>query len=451
MFSTGGLHIDQAPPLNLPFRFFATAPFFLLMTAASLVIHGPNLLITPLVPETVATVHLIVLGWLCMNMFGAMYQMIPVLAGLPVPWPRLVPWVHGLLVLGVITLFLGLTTQIHPWMLLFASFGLGGAVLLFAIPVLTALFQAPSRHPAVMAMRIATVSLLGVLTLGGIFLGEYAHGFLDLDRMALVTIHLLWGLLGWIGMLIIGVSFQVLPMFYMAREVERSRALLILAGWGLFLVAQPLALYFSQPDQWLYWLPVVPFSLALTLYIREMWVTLRARKRKKTDLTFRLWMLGFVSGPAALILLPVWPFVTADWSRYLFGGLFLFGFASSIIVGMLYKIIPFLVWFHRFSRLAGLVEIPMMDDLVPVQALRWQFPVHLVVVVATVLTVLLAWQPLILLLAMALMVDACLILYTLWFSLGHKPPKQEEIPDFASFFKDTSWMTNTPADNQPGT
>ncbi|MEO5328693.1 MAG: hypothetical protein H7829_10660 [Magnetococcus sp. THC-1_WYH] len=446
MFSTGGLHIDQAPPLHLPFRFFVTAPIFLILTAVSLLVHGQNLLITPLAPETIATVHLIVLGWICMVMFGAMIQMIPVLAGVPVPWPRLVPWVHGLLVMGVVTMFLGLTTQIHPWMLLFASFGLGGAVILFTIPVLKGLFQTPSRHPTVMAMRIATFCLLGVLILGGIFLGEYAHGFLDMDRIALVMTHLLWGLMGWVGVLIVGVSFQVLPMFTMAQEIPRKHAFLILSGWSLFLIGQPLTLYFSNTGQWIFWLPAAFFFAAIFLYGKSMVVMLGGRKRRKIDATLRFWFLGFASGLVSLILMVSWTVLDAEWNRFLFGGVFLLGCVSSILLGMLMKIIPFLVWFHRFSRLAGLVEIPMMDDLIPPLALRWQFPTHLLVVILMIMAVLSNWEPMIILLALSLIVEASLLLYTLWFALGHKPPQQEALPDFDSFFKDTSWMAAKPGE-----
>lgn len=436
MFATGGLRIDQAPPLSLPFRFFATGPLFLILTALSLIAHGPSLLVTPLLPETIATVHLTVLGWIVMIMFGALYQMIPVLAGIPVPWPRLVPWVHGLLIVGVITLYLGLTTQWHPWMLLFASGGLGGAILLFIIPVGKALIQAPAKHPTVTFMRVSLVSLLGVLLLGGLFLGEYAHGFLNLDRVALVTIHLIWGLLGWVGLLIVGVSFQVLPMFYMTRDIAINHARTILIAWCLFLLGQPLSIYFFSPNQLLFWLPTLPFLVALLIYGINIYDMLKNRKRRIKDITYPFWLLGLASGVTALLLMASWGFIDAEWNRFLFGGLMLFGFASSIILGMLYKIIPFLVWFHRFSRLAGLVEIPMMDDLVPEVALRLQFPIHLVVVLTTLAVIVTSWAPLLMLLAIALVVEAIVLLYTLGFALGHKPPPQEEVPDFASFFKD---------------
>ena len=32
---------------------------------------------------------------------------------------------------------------------------------------------------------------------------------------------------------------------------------------------------------------------------------------------------------------------------------------------MLYKIVPFLIWFHRFSSLVGQVRVPLLKDLLP--------------------------------------------------------------------------------------
>ena len=49
----------------------------------------------------------------------------------------------------------------------------------------------------------------------------------------------------------------------------------------------------------------------------------------------------------------------------LFGVLFLGGFAVSVSNGMLYKIAPFLVWFHRFSPLVGQIKVPLLKDLLP--------------------------------------------------------------------------------------
>jgi len=43
------------------------------------------------------------------------------------------------------------------------------------------------------------------------------------------------------------------------------------------------------------------------------------------------------------------------------------GFAATITNGMLYKIVPFLIWFHRFSTLVGKVKVPLLKDILPVK------------------------------------------------------------------------------------
>ena len=47
-----------------------------------------------------------------------------------------------------------------------------------------------------------------------------------------------------------------------------------------------------------------------------------------------------------------------------------FGFA---ITGHIYKIVPFLVWFERFSPLVGKEKVPMLADMLPAKSSHAQF------------------------------------------------------------------------------
>jgi hypothetical protein len=49
----------------------------------------------------------------------------------------------------------------------------------------------------------------------------------------------------------------------------------------------------------------------------------------------------------------------------LFGWLALFGWAGMIVHGMLTRIVPFLVWFHRFAPLVGEQPTPSARGLLP--------------------------------------------------------------------------------------
>ena len=55
------------------------------------------------------------------------------------------------------------------------------------------------------------------------------------------------------------------------------------------------------------------------------------------------------------------------------GWLLFLGFITFIINGHLYKIVPFLVWYQRFSPLIGKQKVPMLADMVPVKSSKFQF------------------------------------------------------------------------------
>jgi hypothetical protein len=67
---------------------------------------------------------------------------------------------------------------------------------------------------------------------------------------------------------------------------------------------------------------------------------------------------------------------------------FILGFAMSIILGMLYKIVPFLVWFHLFRGGVSAVKvgIPNMKEIIPERWMWWHLWLH----VSTFFAVLLA-------------------------------------------------------------
>lgn len=436
MLATGGLRIDQAPPLHLPFRFFGTGMVFVWLSGCVLLFWGDELLIAPLLPITVAMVHLLVLGWLLMTVMGAMIQMIPVLAGIPVPWPGTIPWVHGVLTLGVVAFFAGIMTDWgHPWLLYMAQIGVGVAVVGFLIPIAMALLSAPAKHPTVPAMRIAMVALTGTLIFGVIFLGEYLHGFMEVDRYILVGIHLTWGLLGTMGTLIMGVSFQVLPMFYMTPPFRVRQANWILLGMGIFLLVMPVALFWSELV-WPLYVAALPLTGAIGLYGIEIFHLFKQKKRQFVDATLWFWRLGFFSVVVALVLLALWPVLADERLRYGFGIFYLLGWVGAVMIGMLHKIIPFLVWFHRFSPVVGLQEVPMMDDLTPLRTINAQVVVYAGTLLLMALAVLTGWDWAVRLGGAGLIGVSGVSLYALWFAMRIEAPKISKMPDFASFFKD---------------
>ncbi|MBF0163051.1 MAG: hypothetical protein HQM01_00885 [Magnetococcales bacterium] len=448
MLPTAGLRIDQAPPMSLPFRFFATAPLFLMLAGGALVHWGSDLFIAPLMPVSVATLHLLLIGWMVMIVCGAMIQMIPVLAGIPVPWPGTIPWVHGGLVVGTLALVLGLTREpMVPGLLIFSAVVLILALGGFLVPIVAALVKAPAKHPTVNGMRLAMICLTGTALLGALFLVEHAFGFIDFDRRILVGIHLTWGLIGTMGVLILGVSFQVLPMFYMTPACPTRASRRILIGLALSMLLLPVALLVAGVESLWVWIAALPGVAAGIDYAVTIRTMLRERRRKLIDPTLRLWWFGYVCAALSLVLLAAWPATEEGGWRFFFATLHGLGWVTPVMIGMLHKIVPFLVWFHRFSALAGLVEIPMMDDLTPARAVDVQVGLVIGSVVVLLLGIATGWEPLLVLAGCGWIAVGGGQLYALWFALRIKPPEAPVMPDFASFFKD---MPIPPAPVNPG-
>jgi hypothetical protein len=49
------------------------------------------------------------------------------------------------------------------------------------------------------------------------------------------------------------------------------------------------------------------------------------------------------------------------------------GFITFLISGHLYKIVPFLIWYERFSPLVGKQNVPMLADMIPERSAAMQF------------------------------------------------------------------------------
>ncbi len=85
MISSANLSLDQAPPIHLPLRLLLTAPWFAAAAGVLAMAAGEGALASRWTPTALALTHLITIGFLGQAMCGALLQMLPVIAGAPVP------------------------------------------------------------------------------------------------------------------------------------------------------------------------------------------------------------------------------------------------------------------------------------------------------------------------------------------------------------------------------
>ncbi|MES9872925.1 MAG: hypothetical protein ABW146_07430 [Candidatus Sedimenticola sp. 6PFRAG7] len=386
MLNTANLSLEQAPPISVPFRFFLTAPLFGIGVGLCLLVFGPDVFLSRWNSITLSVSHLVTLGMLAMVMCGAMFQMLPVLAGSPVPKVMLLgTTVHTLLVIGTLFLVVGFSQAETGWMFV-ALFALGGGFAIFIVGIGTALWHVGFPNFTVTGMRVAVAALAVTVFIGVTLVG----GVVDLwgveYLVRLADIHVGWGVLGWVGLLIIGVSYQVVPMFHITPEyplwMRKGLAVSLffaLMLWSILEVATWNGYQVNTISQGVLLLLLGAYVLfAVTTYS----LILR-RRRKVRDITLMFWKTGLISAVTAFLF---WLHggMGSSVSPVLLGVLVLVGFAVSLVNGMLYKIVPFLSWFHLQNRQMTLmnmdVMIPHMKEFVPDKRARLQFYAHLLAV-----------------------------------------------------------------------
>ena len=362
-----GLSVDQAPPIAAPLRFYATAPLFAIIAGILIFFSDSSILMSRYSTDSIVITHALTIGFLGFVMLGSLTQMLPVLAGVQIPKVGFVSkFSYILLVIGTVCMILGLSWESQFFEIL-AIIGLGSGFMMMISVISLAIFKVKNFNPTVKAMSTSLIFAFFTVMLGLFLLLTYVDNDLAEYRNMVANIHSVWGVFGFAGILVIGVTFQVLPMFYVAPRFKqfckKKVVLLISTGLVIWLITSAFFESFSIIGK--SWIAVFFWAFATTV-----WLKLGDRRRPVTDVTVWYWRSASIFLTLGAFL---WIFDEYFKHEYvvmvaiLLGG----GFILSIMMGMLYKIVPFLVWFHLNAM--GYMTIPTMNEMINKTLGRVQF------------------------------------------------------------------------------
>ncbi len=362
-----GLSIDQAPPIAAPLRFYATAPLFAILAGFLIFFSDASTLMSRYSMDSIVITHALTIGFLGFIMLGSLTQMLPVLAGVVIPKVTVVSKIsYFLLVIGTIFMILGLMFE-NSLFKIIALFGLGVGFAMSISVIALAILKVKNFNPTVKAMSVSLTFASLTVLMGLFLLYTYVNEDISEYRYVIANVHSVWGVFGFAGILIIGVTFQVLPMFYVAPRFKqfckKKVVLLISAGLIIWLFTslffEPLSILGKS------WIAVFFWAFATTVFIK-----LNKRRRPISDVTVWYWRSASIFLTLGAFL---WIFDEYFKHEYvvmvgiLLGG----GFILSIMMGMLYKIVPFLVWFHLNAM--GYMTIPTMNEMINKTLSKVQF------------------------------------------------------------------------------
>jgi hypothetical protein len=365
---TAGLASAKAPPFRLPGEHFTAAMLFLLAGVAGIVVITPELAGGAyLSPRVAAVTHLFTLGWITTSIMGALYQFLPVALGEPVRSVRLAHVTFALYAPGVAAFVAGLLNG-WPVVMLAGAATFGTAILLFLGNLGATLRSAARRDVTWWALTGAAVFLFITLVLGLALAGNLRWHYLGAGRPTALATHLHVAIAGWVLLVIVGVAHRLLPMFLLSHgageRYAKAAVGLLAAGAGT------LALGHHGPPLVARWLPALLISAGVLCFLVQARRFYRFRHRPALDPGMRL--AAGALGLLAVALALAGPAVLATASPRLstaYGLTLLLGI-SLFIAAHYYKIVPFLVWYHRYGPLAGKQPVPRVAELYDARAAR---------------------------------------------------------------------------------
>lgn len=349
-----------SPPLVLPGEHFAAALVYFVIGTLGLVAVAPELASGAFFhPRVIAVVHLFTLGWIMLSIFGALCQFLPVAVDQPIRWEWLAHGSFALQATGVAIFVAALATSHAPSLYVGATL-VSAAFLVFAVNLAATLAGAVERSLTWWALAGACVFLVVTPVYGFLLALNLHSGMLAAERFAVVARHAHVAIAGVVLLVMVGVAHRLLPMFLLshgAGERPAWAAAGLLFG-GAALLAVPVGgLATAAPAGLL-------VAAGVAAFLRQAYAFYRHGRRTKADPGMRLAAAGLIGLAGALLVAPFAlsaglgnPTLLTTYHLLLIGALSLF------VAGHYYKIVPFLIWYHRFGPLVGLQTVPRVHDL----------------------------------------------------------------------------------------
>jgi hypothetical protein len=361
----GNLDTDQQPPMTVPLRHFVVALGFLI-AGISLGIG----LVADAVPGSgrLAHIHLLLAGWVCITIMGAMTQFVPVWSGTNLHSRRLANVQLGLVTVGLSGFALAFVAGAFTWLV-----GFGAVLLLgfwvFVYNVGRSLATVGEYDVTEGHFLFALLCFCLLTTLGITLALNLAASFspLPFAHTNILGAHVTLAVFGAVLSTIYGALYQLATMFTQTQlhgldnyfqTIEaygHPAGVVLLAGGRLtdsILLARIGAVLVLVAAL------VVAIILGRKLYEMQVeWTPMHSRYTVVAP-ALAVW---------ALLAAPAWldnPVTRA----HLFGAegsahLFVLGVVGFVVLGTLYHIVPFIIWVHQYSDLLGFEDVPMIDDL----------------------------------------------------------------------------------------
>lgn len=363
-----GVSKNNLPPLGLVLPHFILSSVSLLIVAILIFISSDSFNSHYFQPQLLSITHIATIGFITTIIFGALYQILPVILGVNIYSNKIAYLTLVLLILGLSFISYafwnfktGLTIQIGSIVTL-ASFILFGINYYLSIKD-NKQWPIEADFISISVVWLITTGLIGVL-----LVFNFSYAFIPKSHLDILKIHAHTGFIGWIFLMVAGVGSKIIPMFLVSHHLDKKYLNISysLINSGLILIAA--SFYFELS---LYVVSIISILIIIgilffILYIKEAY---SKRAKKQIDTGMKLTIIAFAFLLASLGIAMIIPFDLAFVKNMMmvrinYGVMIILGFFGTLIMGQSMKIIPFIIWMHKYQKIIGKKGTPLPKDLI---------------------------------------------------------------------------------------
>lgn len=330
-----------APPFKLVGGYFIVGILCLLLSVFAFFMADFNSFIAL---NTAGFMHIYFVGFVISIIIAALYQLTSVILEKPFfsikgAFINLFLYTAGVLILSYAMISQNLPLLHSGGGLLFVSLGFFGITFFLSFAKLI------KRNLASVALLFSSIYFMIGIVFGFILVLIFT-GKVTFDFELILSYHIYF-VLGFVFFVIVGVGSVLLPMFALSHDINFVASKLAI---GLYMLCG-VAIYFNLQ------IGLLVGLVAIMCFIFQVLNILKKRVRKAYD----YWNLNvFVS-----VLSLFWGVVFYNFHKDDIGLFFImYGFLYPFIVGHLYKIAPFLIWYHYISPFVGKTKVPLLDEMI---------------------------------------------------------------------------------------
>jgi hypothetical protein len=318
---------DFAPPFKLIAPFFIIGSFFYLIASFFIFSFGVDDL-SFMSPKVLSFVHLFLLGFVMMIIFGAMAQLVPVVLEVGHFGVELFYAIWPLLLIGSVMMVLGFLYS--PALLPYGGVIVLTSMMIFVMEIFMTISKVKKLTMVMSSVLISNTFLFFGIIVGLLMALSYA-GTISLDITHLLKSHVYMVIGGYIGITIMGLSIVLVPMFTLSHgfSMKPLEIAMWMMGSGVSLVVLSSFIDSAAIEHIGYILSIA----SMFVYFYLIYIIYVTRPRKDNDIYFISLIFSYISMVVALFMALLYLMIGGDKLLLASGWLLFFGFLAFLITG----------------------------------------------------------------------------------------------------------------------